>query len=148
VTGMTTIINADQGRSLPSSGGGRAEELFVTRTRGDGYQASIRGHLLNLADPGCGHALAPTPNDLLVVSRASELAWFTRTFLRSRGLPDTVGVTASWQTLTDLSGVADISLTLVVAKQVEAVGDDLMAGVERSVDARSVRSSVLQISFE
>ena len=50
--------------------------LFVLRhERRDGFWANIRGHVLDLADPNPGHVLAPEPDDLFIVSIASELAW-------------------------------------------------------------------------
>ena len=78
--------------------------------RRDGFWASIRGHVLDLADPHSGHALAPTPDDLFIVSIASELAWTARRILRMGGLPDRVSVSANWGTNADLPSLADIDL--------------------------------------
>jgi len=92
--GATATDNAHNGdgQAAPTSSNG----LFVIpRGRGDGFQASIRGHILDLADPNSGHALAPTPNDLFIASIASGLAWSARSFLRSHRLPDDVSVFAT-----------------------------------------------------
>ena len=71
------------------------QALFVVPTRsGDGFRASIRGHQLDLADPDSPAGLAPTPDDLLLVSVASEIAWSARRFLRSWGLDAHVNVSA------------------------------------------------------
>jgi len=64
--------------------------LFVVPSgRGDGFRATKRGHVLELADPDSGHALAPTPDDLLIVSIAANFAWSAQRFLRARRLPTT-----------------------------------------------------------
>jgi uncharacterized OsmC-like protein len=113
--------------------------LFVTPTRrGDGFRASIRGHLLELADPDSGHRLAPTPNDLVIVSIASDLAWSARRFLRGHGLSDDVTVSAAWQTLENPPRLADISVTVAVSEAAETMSDALMAALEERVAARSL----------
>jgi hypothetical protein len=88
--------------------------LFVLPCRGgDGFRASIGGHVLELADPGSGHGLAPTPDDLRIASIASDFAWFARHFLRDRGFDDYVSVTAwRWSGSPDVDGV-DIVLTVI-----------------------------------
>jgi hypothetical protein len=73
--------------------------LFVVPNgRSDVFYATIRGHEFELADPDSGHALAPTRDDLLVSSIASDLAWSAKRFLRTRRLPDEVSVYAEWRT--------------------------------------------------
>jgi len=116
--------------------------LFVVpRGRGDGFQARVRGHVLDLVDPSF-YALAPTADDLLIVSIASPLAWTARTFLRTRGLPDYVSVTAEWQTHDD------VNLTVTVSRGAEVVSDELTAALEHTVESRSPFTPVLHISFE
>jgi uncharacterized OsmC-like protein len=123
--------------------------LFVIpRGRGDGFRASIRGHILDLADPGSGHALAPTPDDLLIVSIASELAWSARRFLRAYGLPDDVSVSATWRTHEDPPSLADIKLTVTVPKRAEAVSAALAAAFANSLAARSLAEHLVHISLE
>ena len=54
----TNVPDGNESQGAPAS----SNSLFVVpHGRGDGFQAEIRGHLLELADPGSGHALAPTP---------------------------------------------------------------------------------------
>jgi hypothetical protein len=124
-------------------------ELFVIpRGRGDGFRASIRGHILDLADPGSGHALAPTPDDLFVVSIASEIARSARRFLRASGLPDYVSVSATWRTNADLPSPADIDLTVTVSRRAEAVSAALAAAFADGFAARSLAEPVVHISLE
>jgi len=116
--------------------------LFVNPTRlGDGLRASINGHLLELADPGSAHRLAPTPDDLLIVSIASDLAWSARRFLRGHGLADDVNVSAAWRTLENPPRLADISVTVAVSDTAETMSDALMAALEERVAARSLGHS-------
>src|SRR5207237_9361315 len=88
--GMSTIATRDSNQAsdkvdaqaVPTP----SNAHFVSpHERRDGFWASIRGHVLDLADPGSGQALAPTPDDLFIVSIASELAWTARTILRAHG---------------------------------------------------------------
>src|SRR5436305_3340492 len=123
--------------------------LFVTRhERREGFWASIRGHVLDLADPNTGHALAPTPDDLLIVSIASELAWTARRILRAGGLPDDVSVSATWRTTTDPPSLADINLTVTMSRRAKAVSATLAAAFENSLAARSRAEPVAHISWE
>ena len=144
---LRSVPNTDNGDShaVPTS----SQALFVIpRGRGGGFQASIRGHILDLADPNSGHALAPTPDDLFMASIASELAWSARRFLRAYGLPDDVSVSATWRTQEDLPSLAGISLTVTVPRRAEAVGAALGAAFENSLAARSLAEPVVHISFE
>lgn len=126
--------------------------LFVSpHERRDGFWASIRGHVLDLADPSSGHALAPTPDDLFVVSIAAELAWTARRILRAQGLPDDVSVFATWRTRDeqeDRAGLADINLTVTTSRRAEAASATLAAAFENSLAARSLAEPVARISWE
>jgi len=107
--------------------------LFVIpRAHGDGFRASIRGHILELADPSSGHELAPTPDDLHVASIASELAWSAQRLLRAHGLPDHVSVSAEWQ-----ASAAEIDLTVTVSSAAEGASDALTAAFEQRLAARA-----------
>ena len=131
----STARNTDDGEpdAAPTS-----QALFVIPTRrGDGFRASIRGHLLELAEP-TGHGLAPTPDDLFIVSIGSDLAWCTRRFLRDHGLTEDVNVSVAWRTLENPPRLADISVTVVVSQAAETMSDALMAAVEERVAARSL----------
>ena len=111
--------------------------LFVTPTRrGDGFHASIRGNVLELPDPEGG--LGPTPEELFVVSVASDLAWSARAFLRDRELAGDVSVSASWRTPEHAAGPVAISLTVAVSLTRETTADALMAALEERIASRSL----------
>jgi hypothetical protein len=120
--------------------------LFIIPTRGDSFKASIHGHMLELADPA-DHRLAPSRDDLLIASIASDLAWSARRFLRARGLPDDVSVTR-WQTTEGLPSLADITLTVTVSTRAKAVSGALAAAFANSLAARPLAEPVVHISLE
>jgi uncharacterized OsmC-like protein len=127
---------ADNGRSRSAS----RQVLFVVRRgRGDDFRASIRGHLLELADPNSGHMLAPTPDDLLMASIASDFAWIARRFLRARELPDDVSVSAKWWTREDPPSLEDIDVTVTVSERAASVSTALATALETSLVASSLR---------
>jgi putative redox protein len=122
----------------------------VPTRRGDGFRASIRGHLLELAEP-TGHGLAPTPDDLLIASIASDLAWCARRFVREHGLPDHVNVSAAWRTLENPPRLADVSVTVAVPEAAAAMSDALMTALDERVAARSLddpRASTVSLHRE
>jgi uncharacterized OsmC-like protein len=121
--------------------------LSVIPRRGEGLQAGIRGHMLELSDP-TDHLLAPAPDDLLVASLASELAWSARTLLRASGLADDVSVSAEWRTTEHLPRLADINLTVTVSKDAEAVSAALAAAFEKSLAERSLSGPVVRVAFD
>jgi uncharacterized OsmC-like protein len=127
----------------------QSDDLFVIpRRQRDGFQASIRGHILDLADPASDHALAPTPDDLFIVSIASELAWSARSLLRAQGMPDDVSVSATWRKHEHLPGLANIKMTVAVSRRAEAASAALDATFASRLAARSLADSVVNISFE
>jgi hypothetical protein len=118
--------------------------LFVNRhERRDGFWANIRGHVIDLADPTSGQALAPTPDDLFIASVASDLAWYSQSLLRGYGLPDDVSVSAKWQTP---RGSAEITLTVTLSRRAAAVSAALAAALENRLAARSLANPVVHIS--
>ena len=122
--------------------------LFIIPARwGDGFTASIHGHMLELADP-TDHRLAPSPDDLLIAAIASDLAWSARRFLRANALPDDVSVSARWQTTEGPPSLADITLTVTVSARAAAVSGALAAAFANSLAARSVAEPVVHISLE
>lgn len=122
--------------------------LSVTpRGRGEGFQANVRGHVLDLVDPG-SYALAPTTDDLFIVSVAAALAWSARAFLRSHGLPDYVSVAAAWQSPADDASPVGVSLTVTVSSDAEAFRDALNAALEHSVTTRTLAKPVVHLSLE
>jgi uncharacterized OsmC-like protein len=123
--------------------------LFVLpHERRDGFWADIRGHVLDLADPDTGHGLAPNPDDLFIVSIASELAWTARRILRGSGLPDDVSVSANWRTNADPPTLSDINLTVTVSRRAEAASGALAAALDNSLAARSLAEPTARISWE
>jgi hypothetical protein len=106
--------------------------LFVIpSSHGDGFRASIRGHLLELADPSSSRGLAPTPDDLRIASIASDFAWFARRFLRERGLDDYVSVTARPCTTEGSSHVDGVDLAVTVSQQHAATRATLATALGR-----------------
>jgi uncharacterized OsmC-like protein len=143
---LRSVQHSDNGdpHAVPTS----SQTLFVIpRGRGDGLEASIRGHILELADPSSGPALAPTPADLFIVSIASELA-SARTFLRTNGLPDDVSVSTTWRMHEALPNLADIDLTVRVSRRAEAVRLALAAAFANTLAARSLAKPVVHISWK
>ena len=106
----------------------------------DGFRATVHGHILELADPDSGHALAPTPEDLLIASVASALAWSARGFLRARRLPDDVSVSATWRMHEDPRRLAGIDVTVTVSNGAAAVSATLVAALENGFAARSLNA--------
>ena len=126
-----------------------SDAFFVIPSgNGDTSLASIRGHILDLADPASGHALAPTPDDLFIVSIASELAWSARSLLRAHRMPDDVSVSATWRKHEHLPGLANIRMTVTVSRRAEAASVALDARFASRLAARSLADSVVNISFE
>ena len=147
---LRSVPNTDNGDShaVPTS----SQALFVIPCgRGGGFQASIRGHILDLADPSSGHALAPTPIDLFIVSIASDLAWTARSILRTHGLPDDVSVSATWRRQEehwDRTSLTDINLTVTVSARAKAARAALAAALENILEARSLAEPITHISWE
>jgi hypothetical protein len=112
--------------------------LFVIPSRrGSGFQASIRGYMLELADPDSKHELAPTPEDLLIAATASDIAWFARRLLRDHRLDDYVCVSARARTSESLPGLGGIDLTVEVSGRASAMRATLATALERRIAAQS-----------
>ena len=134
--------------SYESDAASRIRALFITPTRwGEGFTASIHGHTLTLADPR-DHRLAPSPDDLLVASIASDFAWCARRLLRANGLPDDVSVSARWQSTDGQPSLADIALTVRVSARANVASPALAAAFANTVAARSLAELVVHISLE
>jgi hypothetical protein len=129
--GLATPV-AGERESVSTSG----YALFVIPTkRGEGFRASIRGYLLELADPDSGHGLAPTPEDLLTAAVAADVAWFARRFLHERGLDGYVSVTA--RTSERLPGPGALDVTVDVSDPAGSLRATLADALKRRVAARS-----------
>ena len=125
-----------------------AHALFVVPTRtAASFQASIRGRMLDLADPGSADWVAPTPDDLFVASIASDFAWLARRFLRSRGLDDYVSVSAAWRTLNGRPRLEQLDMSVTVSKSAEAACPALVAVLQNRFAARSP-GALLQVSVQ
>ena len=120
--------------------------LVLPHERREGFWANIRGHVLDLADPGSGDP--PTPVDLFIVSSASRLAWSARGFLQARGLPDDVSVSAAWTMREDPPIPADVTLTVTVSRRAEAVTSELAAAFASSLATRSAETPAVRIACD
>jgi uncharacterized OsmC-like protein len=125
-----------------------SQTLFVVpRGEGNGFRASVRGHVLDLIDPD-SYSLAPTADDLFVVSLAAASAWAARSFLRDRSLPDYVSVAAERRTHEDPASPWDITLTITVSERAEAEAAALAAAVEKSLAPRLTTEPAIRVSFD
>jgi putative redox protein len=72
--------------------------IFVDHVGDAQFSISIRGHEITVDQPrlGGGDDAGPMPTELFVASLASCVAFYGRSFLHRRELPDDVNVTASW----------------------------------------------------
>lgn len=144
-TNALTSTHNDDSDAYPTP----SNALYVVpRERGDGFRASIRGHIFDLPDPSSGYALVPTPDDLFILSIAAEFAWSARRFLRANGLPEDVSVSANWRTPDDLPSLAHIDLTVTVSRAAEAVSAALATAFENRLAARCRAEPVVHISLE
>ena len=134
----STTVSPHSSRAVrePSSVAG-CDALFVTPQRGGGLRASIRGHLLELAEPSPVHRLAPTPDDLFIASIASDLAWAARHFLRAHGLPADVSVSAEWRRHESPPSLTDVSMTVTVSENTEPLSGALEDALAARVAART-----------
>jgi hypothetical protein len=122
----------------PQSALASRQVLFVTPGRADGLRATIRGHVIELAEPNPAHPLAPTPDDLFVASIASDLAWSACHFLRAHGLAGDVSVTAEWHRLESPPRLAEVSVTVTVPETAEAQSGALEGILGERIAARSL----------
>jgi hypothetical protein len=134
--GVSPDASRAAGEPMPASISSGA--LFVIPGRGGGLRASIRGHLLELAEPSLVHGLAPTPDDLFIASIASDIAWSARAFLHAHGLPGDVSVSAEWPRRELPPSLADVSLTVNVSESAEAMSDALEHALAERIAVRSL----------
>jgi hypothetical protein len=113
--------------------------LFILPARrGDGLLASVRGRVIVLADPAAD-PFAPTADELLILSIASELAWSARRFLTAQGQATDVSLAVTWQTVEDPPRVADISVTVTAPPIADALRAALQSELEKRAAVRSPR---------
>lgn len=87
-------------------------EVSVTHDGGTRFRIRVRGHEVVVDQPvdAGGDDTAPTPTELFVASIASCTAFYGRTYLSRRGLPDRVDVVARWEVAAKPDRVARVSL--------------------------------------
>jgi hypothetical protein len=78
-----------------------------------GLHASIRGHEIELSDPRLGHALAPTPDDLLVASLAAHIAWVAQARVAS-GAGGTVELAARCRSDREAGSPVGVEIRVIV----------------------------------
>ena len=90
------------------------KDLSVTHEGGTRFRIRVRGHELVVDQPiaAGGEDAAPTPTELFVASIAGCAAFYGRTFLARRGLPDGVDVAAGWEVASRPDRVERVSLVV------------------------------------
>jgi len=131
---------ADHGASVS-----RYAHFVVPNKRGDGFRASVRGHMFELVDPESTHGLVPTPLDLLTAAVAADLAWFARGLLREHGLDDYVSVAARVRVSESAAEPGVVDVTVAVSRDATALGATLAAALEGRLAAHSSLSPQLRI---
>jgi len=115
--------------------------FIVPARRGEGLLASIRGRVIVLADPA-DDPFAPTADELLILSIASELAWSARRFLSAQGQVTDVSLAVTWQTVEDPPRLADISVTVTAPPIADTLRAALQSALEERAAARSPRDAL------
>jgi hypothetical protein len=119
--------------------------FVVPNKRGDGFRASVRGHMFELVDPESTHGLVPTPLDLLTAAVAADLAWFARGLLRDHGLDDYVSVAARVRVSASPAEPGGVDVTVEVSRDATALEATLAAALEGRLAAHSSLSPQLRI---
>ena len=119
--------------------------FVVPNKRGDGFRASVRGHMFELVDPESTHGLVPTPLDLLTAAVAADLAWFARGLLRDHGLDDSVSVAARVRVSESPAEPGGVDVTVEVSRDATALEATLAAALEGRLAAHSSLSPQLRI---
>jgi hypothetical protein len=100
-----------------------------------GFHASIRGNILELADPNGGVPVAPTAEDLYVAALASFLAWTARDILRKWELPEDPNVLAQWQPSNSGAPIA-AEFTIAIALSARTAGSALLRALGDALSQR------------
>jgi putative redox protein len=89
-------------------------QLKVTHEGGTRFEIGVRSHRFHVDQPagGGGEDSAPTPTELFVASVAGCAAFYGRTYLERRGLPDRVDIQARWTIAPRPDRVAEITLVV------------------------------------
>ena len=108
------------------------KHLSVTHEGGTRFRILVRGHELVVDQPVAagGKDTAPTPTELFVASIAACAAFYGRTFLARRGLPDRVDVAAGWEVASKPDRVGRVSLVVTAP----GVPPNRMVALERVIE--------------
>lgn len=119
--------------------------FVVPNRRGDGFRASVRGHMFELVDPDSTLGLVPTPLDLLTTAIAADLAWFARSLLRDHGLDDYVSVAARVRLSESPTEPGGVDVTVDVSRDAASLETALAAALEGRLAAQSSLTSNLRV---
>ena len=123
--------------------------INVSHLGGAEFSVGIRGHELVVDQPRTagGEDAGPTPTELFVASLAACVAFYGRSFLHRRGLPDTVSVSARWGMALRPASVGRITLRI----EAPGVPADRQDAFRRAIEHCTVHNTLLarpEISFE
>jgi putative redox protein len=92
----------------------KLSELTVTHEGGTRFGIRVRGHDFVVDQPvrAGGTDAAPTPTELFIASIAGCAAFYGRTYLARRGLPDRVDVDVRWEIALKPDRVTNVSLVV------------------------------------
>lgn len=123
--------------------------IFINHLGDAQFSVAIRGHELLVDQPRSagGEDSGPTPTELFVASLAAGVAFYGRSFLHGRRLPEAINVGAQWWMDLRPSRVTHIAL------RVEAPGvpADKQDAFRRAIEHCTVHSTLSdrpQVSFE
>lgn len=119
--------------------------FVVPNKRGDGFRASVRGHMFELVDPESSLGLVPTPLDLLTAAIAADLAWFARSLLRDHGLDDYVSVAARVRPSGSPTEPGGVEVTVDVSRDAASLEAALAAALEGRLAAHSSLAPKLRV---
>lgn len=123
--------------------------IFISHVGDSQFSVAIRSHELTVDQPHAagGDDSGPTPTELFVSSLAACVAFYGRSFLHRRGLPDAISVSAHWSMDLHPSRVTHIGLTV----DAPGVPLDRRDAFRRAIEHCTVHNSLTerpQISFE
>ena len=128
-----------------------AQEVFVTHVGGAGFRIEVRRHEILVDQPvgatAGGFDMGPTPTELFVASVAGCAAYYGRTYLARRSLPDRVDVVARWQFGAKPDRVAHIHL-LVDAPGVPSDRADVFRRVVENCLVHNTLANPPDVEFE
>jgi hypothetical protein len=123
----------------------RYAHFVVPNKRGDGFRASVRGHMFELVDPDSTHGLVPTPLDLLTAAVAADIAWYARRLLRDHDLDDYVSVAARVRLSETPAEPGGVDVTVEVSRHAASLQTALAAALEGRLVAYSSLTPTLRV---